>query len=108
MDQLVEETLEHEEEGGAPPTTKVFIEGQVIPMEAKLVKYYKEYLKESGLAAAEIKAMGEPLVIQYTVFRNVQIMIAGGIVLILAGIGWMVLRYKQICAEEAEEGNVVS
>ncbi|EGO65935.1 DUF6709 family protein [Acetonema longum] len=108
MDQLVEETLQYSEEGGAPPTTKVYIEGEVLPMEPKLIKYYKEYLKDSGFTATEIKAMGEPLLIQYTVFRNVQLMVAGGIIVILAGIGLIVRRYKQLSAEESEEYNVVS
>lgn len=106
MDQLVEETLRYSEEGGTPPTKKVYIEGEVLPMEPKLVKYYKEYLKESGFSAAEIKAMGEPLVIQYTVFRNVQLMVAGGIIVILAGIGLIVRRYKQLSAEESEGESV--
>ncbi|WP_110955898.1 DUF6709 family protein [Anaerosinus massiliensis] len=108
MEQLVKETLQHSEEGAAPPTTKIFIEGQVISMEPKLVKYYKAYLKDSGFKASEIKAMGEPLVIQYTVFRNVQLMVAGGVILILIGIGLIVRRYKQLSAEEFEGDNVVS
>ena len=59
------------------------MEGVVKPLEGNLVNYYNEYLEELGYTEAEIKEMGEPLVIEYVFVTGVQIVFAIGVVLLL-------------------------
>ncbi len=82
LDKLTEETFEFLA-SGAEPATKVPMEGVVKPLEGNLVNYYNEYLEELGYTEAEIKEMGEPLVIEYVFVTGVQIVFAIGVVLLL-------------------------
>lgn len=94
LDKLSEETFEFLN-GGPEPSTEIFMEGAVHPMEEKLVGYYNEYLEDLGYTQDEIKALGVPLLVEYTNFRAVQIMFVAGILLILLG-GWILFRrYKR-------------
>ncbi len=95
MNKLVDETFTFLE-NGTEPTTTVFIEGNVVPMEEKLVKYYNEYLEELGYTESEIEAMGEPLLIEYVSFNAVRIMFAIGILLIALGLFILWRRCKRI------------
>ncbi len=99
MDKLVDETYAYLD-GGAEPTTKVFIQGMVKPMDDELVKYFREYMINSDFTEAEIDAMGQPLFIDYTSFVEAQICFAVGIVLILAGIALIYMKYRKISLSE--------
>lgn len=94
MNKLTDETFAMLE-GGAEPTTQIFLQGEVEVMESDLVKYFNEYLTDMGYTEAEIKTMGEPLVIRYVSFGGVRGMFAvGTLLLILSGVIF-VRRFKR-------------
>lgn len=81
--------------GGPEPATEIFIQGAVQPMESKLVKYYNKYLEGFGYTQDEIRAMGEPLVVEYTNFLAEQVIFGIGILVILLAIWLLMRRYKR-------------
>ncbi|MBS5062206.1 MAG: hypothetical protein KHZ58_00375 [Hungatella hathewayi] len=94
LNKLTKESFEYLA-GGAEPTTVIFMQGAVHPLEAELTGYYNEYLESLGFTKEEIKAMGAPLVIEYTSFRAAQVIFGIGIILILLAIWILVRRYKR-------------
>ena len=54
----------------------------------------------SDFTEAEIDAMGQPLFIDYTSFRDAQISVVVGIILILIGIGLIYMKYRKISLSE--------
>jgi len=94
LDQLTEETFAMLD-GGAEPTTEIFIEGSVVPMEDKVEQYYKEYLAEIGYTEAEIAGFGDALMIANRSFVAVRVMFAIGVVALLLGILLWIRGYKE-------------
>ncbi len=94
LDQLTEETLTLLE-GGAEPTTEIYIEGSVVPMEGEIEEYYEEYLAELGYSEEDIAGFGDALMIVNRSFVAVRVMFAIGAVALLLGILLWVRGYKR-------------
>ena len=82
-------------EGGAEPSTEIFLQGRVEKMDDSLVKYFNEYLMDMGYSESEISALGEPLVIRYTSFGAVRVMFAIGVVFLVAAGIIFKIRFKR-------------
>ena len=50
------------------------MEGSVKKLEGNVANYYNEYLEELGYTAEEIKAMGDPLVVEFRSFTAIRVM----------------------------------
>lgn len=94
LDRLSEETFDYLN-GGAEPSSAVFMEGSVEVMADTLARYYKEYLQDMGYTDAEIEAFGTPLVIQYVNFTAVRAAFVLGFVLFAAGVFIFLRRYRR-------------
>lgn len=99
MNKLVDETYAFID-GGDEPTTKVFIEGMVKPMDEDLIKYFREYMIASDFTEAEIDAMGTPMYIDYTSFNGVRISFIGGIALVILGAVLIFMKYRKLSQGE--------
>ncbi len=98
LNALSDETFEYLE-SGTEPTTTIFMEGSLSPMEENIAKYYREYLGEVGYTETDIDEMGDPLLFEYVSFNAVRIMFAIGIVLIALALFLFWRRYKRECME---------
>ncbi len=96
LDTVTDETFKFLETG-TEPTSTVFIEGIVSPMEAKIAQYYREYLGELGYTEKDIDDMGEPLLIENVSFTAVRVMFVLGIVFLFLAFFLLRLRYKRLC-----------
>jgi len=105
MEDLVEETYNYLMDETAPePSTVVEISGLVKKIkEDDLDRFFVEYLEEMGYTSSEIAAMGELFVIEEANFGFAKGQGFVGIVLILLGVVFWIIRYKQALKKEAEE-----
>lgn len=93
LNQLTDETVEYMT-SGTEPTTEFFMEGSVGKLEGSVVGYYEEYLEELGYTAEEIKAMGDPLVVEFRSFTAIRVMFAIGIVAVALAVFFFRRRYR--------------
>lgn len=99
MNRLVNETYNFFD-GGLEPTTEVFIQGMVKKMDKELVRHFRNYMIQSDFTEEEINAMGTPLYINYTSFKNVRISFTIGVALTLAGIGLIFMKFRKLSSVE--------
>lgn len=87
MDILLEETLSYLDTGVWPVST-VELEGYVVKAQGRLPYLLSEYMKEIGYTDEEIRAMGEPLMIEDATKRmeRARISTPVGIILVTAGV----------------------
>ena len=93
LNQLTDETIEYMT-SGTEPTTEFFMEGSVKKLEGNVANYYNEYLEELGYTAEEIKAMGDPLVVEFRSFTAIRVMFIIGIVAVILAALFFMRRYR--------------
>ena len=93
LNQLTDETIEYMT-SGTEPATEFFMEGSVKKLEGNVANYYNEYLEELGYTAEEIKAMGDPLVVEFRSFTAIRVMFIIGIAAVILAALFFMRRYR--------------
>lgn len=99
FDKLTEETYLFLK-GGPKPNLKIFIDGEIIPMDRNLIPYFHSYLSEAGYSEEEINAMGSPFLIRPRAFFISRILFTSGIILLLFSAVIFRKIYRRFCILE--------
>ncbi len=96
MEKLYNEVYEYYMNGGAEPTTKIALQGELCVMEDDLKGLFDDCLEDMGYTQENIDALGEVYYVDYTDFGNMRVMFIAGVVIFALGIVVFILRFRKI------------
>ena len=96
-DKLVDQTYDFLLDGGGIPTAELTADARVIVMEAELAQMFREDLQDYyGYTAADIEALGTPLLVEPRAFGTVQAFCGAGAAALVAGLAVLALHWRKV------------
>ena len=93
MDQTYDFLLD----GGGIPTAELTADARVIVMEDELAQMFREDLQDYyGYTAADIEALGTPLLVEPRAFGTVQAFCGAGAAALVAGLAVLALHWRKV------------
>lgn len=94
FDKLTDETYTFLK-GGQKPQSKIYIDGDIIPMKQELVSSFHNYLSDAGYTQEEILNMGAPLLIRPRSFLMNRIFFVSGLIFLYLSFSVLWYYYRR-------------